>query len=46
MSLYNLSVVMAPCIFRPKKYQINDLVNSPRFANLLYEAVRNLEMFR
>lgn len=40
MSAYNLSVVMGPCMFRPKKYSVADLVNSPRLANLLFHLIR------
>ena len=32
---------MGPCIFRPKKYGINDLMNSPRFASLMLELIKN-----
>ena len=41
MSAYNLSVVMGPCIFRPKKYSINDLMNSPRLAHLLFYLIKD-----
>lgn len=39
MSAYNLSVVMSPCIFRPKKYSVEDLVNSGRLVCAFYELI-------
>jgi hypothetical protein len=35
MSAYNLSVVFAPCFFRPKEYDLKDLVYSGKFAKVL-----------
>jgi hypothetical protein len=43
MGAYNLSVVMGPCIFRPRKYSILDLINSPRMAILLFNLIENPE---
>jgi hypothetical protein len=43
MGAYNLSVVMGPCIFRPRKYSISDLINSPRIAILFFNLIQNPE---
>ena len=35
MSGYNLSVVFGPCFFRPKEYDLKDLIYSGKFAKIL-----------
>lgn len=35
MNAYNLSVVFGPCFFRPKEYDLKDLINSGKFAKVL-----------
>lgn len=39
MGASNFSAVMRPCLFRPKKYTVSDLVNSPRLVNLLFDLI-------
>jgi hypothetical protein len=35
MNGYNLSVVFGPCFFRPKEYDLMDLINSGKFVKVL-----------
>lgn len=35
MTAYNLSVVFSPCFFRPKEYDLKDLMYSGKFAKIL-----------
>jgi hypothetical protein len=35
MNAYNMSVVFGPCFFRPKEYDLKDLINSGKFAKVL-----------
>ncbi len=35
MNAYNLSVVLGPCLFRPKEYQLKDLLNSGKLVNII-----------
>lgn len=35
MSAYNLAVIFGPCFFRPKEYDLKDLVYSGKFAKVL-----------
>jgi len=35
MSGYNLAVVFGPCFFRPKEYDLRDLIYSGKFAKIL-----------
>jgi hypothetical protein len=35
MSAYNLAVVLGPCFFRPKEYDLKDLIYSGKFARIL-----------
>ncbi len=35
MSSYNLAVIFGPCFFRPKEYDLKDLVYSGKFAKVL-----------
>jgi hypothetical protein len=35
MSGYNLAVVFGPCFFRPKEYDLKDLIYSGKFAKIL-----------
>lgn len=35
MSAYNLAVVLGPCFFRPKEYDLKDLIYSGKFAKIL-----------
>jgi hypothetical protein len=35
MPAYNLSVVFGPCFFRPKEYDLKDLIYSGKFAKVL-----------
>ena len=35
MSGYNLSVVFGPCFFRPKEYDLSDLIYSGKFVKIL-----------
>lgn len=46
MGAYNLSVVMGPCIFRPQKYSVSDLINSSRLAYLLSRLISDPWMLK
>ena len=35
MNGYNLAVVLGPCFFRPKEYDLKDLICSGKFARVL-----------
>ncbi len=35
MNGYNLAVVLGPCFFRPKEYDLKDLIYSGKFAKIL-----------
>lgn len=35
MNGYNLAVVFGPCFFRPKEYDLKDLIYSGKFAKIL-----------
>lgn len=35
MSSYNLAVIFGPCFFRPKEYDLKDLIYSGKFAKVL-----------
>lgn len=35
MTAYNLSVIFGPCFFRPKEYDLKDLIYSGKFAKIL-----------
>jgi len=35
MNAYNLAVVLGPCFFRPKEYDLKDLIYSGKFAKVL-----------
>lgn len=35
MSSYNLAVIFGPCFFRPKEYDLKDLIYSGKFAKIL-----------
>lgn len=35
MTAYNMSVVFGPCFFRPKEYDLKDLIYSGKFAKVL-----------
>lgn len=35
MTGYNLAVVFGPCFFRPKQYDLKDLIYSGKFAKIL-----------
>ena len=35
MNAYNLAVIFGPCFFRPKEYDLKDLIYSGKFAKIL-----------
>lgn len=41
MNSYNLSVVFGPCFFRPKEYDLKDLINSGKYAKILMTCFDN-----
>ena len=43
MSAYNLAVIFGPCFFRPKEYDLKDLVYSGKFAKILVTIFGNPE---
>lgn len=43
MNAYNLSVVFGPCFFRPKEYDLKDLINSGKFAKVLVNCFEKQE---
>ena len=43
MSAYNLAVIFGPCFFRPKEYDLKDLVYSGKFAKVLVTIFGNPE---
>jgi hypothetical protein len=41
MNAYNLAVVLGPCFFRPKEYDLKDLIYSGKFAKVLVTSFEN-----
>ena len=41
MNAYNLAVVFGPCFFRPKEYDLKDLIYSGKFAKILMTIFEN-----
>ena len=43
MSSYNLAVVFGPCLFRPKTYSVEDLLNSGKFSKIILLLLEHFE---
>lgn len=43
MGCYNLAVVFAPCLFRPREYKLQDLASSFKFIKVLQAILTNFE---
>jgi hypothetical protein len=45
MNAYNLAVVFGPCFFRPKEYDLQDLIYSGKFAKVIITCLSSEDLF-